>query len=507
MVFVLTPLTSGCANVSEYFHNGFKVGPNYAAPPAPVAREWIDAGDVRKDSGDLSQWWSVFKDPVLNDLVCSAYQQNLSLKAAGFRVLQARAQRSIDIGKLLPQTQTMNGDFTRYGLSSATTNSIANFPGTTRFYSQWDYGFNLSWELDFWGRLRRAIESDTATLDASVDNYDDVLVTLLGDVATYYVNLRTYEQRIQYFHDNVKIQKDTLKIVNAKFKAGVETTQLDVAQAQSTVEKTEAQIPELEIGLRQANNQLCILLGIPPQVLQARLKAAGIPVAPADVAAGIPADLLRRRPDVRKAERQAAAQSAQIGIAAAEFYPHISINGTLQYSANRLPDLFTQPALNGNIGPAFSWNILNYGRIVNNVRLQDAKLQELVATYQNTVLSAAQEVENGLVTYLRAQNRKNSLAASTRHADEAVRIAVKQYNAGTVDLTRVTQLQTTLVELQDTLAQSKGEIATGLIQVYRGLGGGWEIRNSGCTTTEADQPTQRVQLGTPRAVESARVAQ
>ena len=270
------------------------------------------------------------------------------------------------------------------------------------FYNQWNFGFNLNWELDFWGRFRRAIESDTANLDASVEGYDDVLVTLLGDVATNYVQMRTLEGRIQYTRANVELQRQTLTIAEARFKGGT-TSKLDVYQARSTLEQTEAQIPELEISLRQTVVQLCILLGMPPEELRARLGPAPIPTAPVDVAVGIPADLLRRRPDVRRAERLAAAQCAQIGIAEADYYPAFSINGTLGYSAEQFPDLFRPAALNANVGPSFQWNLLNYGRILNNVRLQDARFQELVTTYQQTVLNANQEVENGLVTFLRAQ--------------------------------------------------------------------------------------------------------
>ena len=306
-------------------------------------------------------------------------------------------------------------------LSRESANPLSS--GLKRWYGQWDYGFNLSWELDFWGRLRRAIESDAANLDASVENYDDVLVTLLGDVATNYVTYRTTEQRIKYARENVALQRKTLQIVEGQLKVGI-VGELDVDQARSTLEQTEAGIPELEIAQRQAANQLCILLGIPPQDLQARLGSGSIPTAPPEVAVGIPADLLRRRPDVRRAERQAAAQSAQIGIAEAEFYPHIAINGTIGYSAQNFRNLFQQQALAGNVGPSFTWNILNYGRLVNNVRLQDARFQELVATYQNTVLSAGQDVENGLVTFLRAQQRAKSQAASVADAKKAVDIVV-----------------------------------------------------------------------------------
>jgi NodT family efflux transporter outer membrane factor (OMF) lipoprotein len=492
--------TCGCTSWREYIDNGFKVGPNYQKPPAPVARDWIDANDrrVRTASDNLSEWWKIFDDPVLNSLICDAYRQNLSLRVAGMRVLEARAQLAIDTGNLLPQTQTSTGDFRWNGLSDKTANNVLQFstsPGGVggvtlpifrRWYGQWDLGFNLSWELDFWGRFRRAIESDSASLDASVENYDDVLVTLLGQVATAYAQMRITEQRIKYAQENVKLQGETLAIVEARFKRGT-VTKLDVAQARSTLEQTEATIPELEISLRQFNNQLCVLLGVPPEELRARLGLGPIPTAPVDVAVGIPADLLRRRPDVRRVERQASAQSAEIGVAEAEFYPHIAINGTWEYSAEFFKGLWTPRALNGNIGPTFTWNILNYGRILNSVRLQDAKFLELVANYQNTVLSAAQDVENGLVTFLQAQQRSKFQAASVKDAEEAVDIALAQYKAGTIDFTRVTQLEQNLVTQQDTLAQAQGEIVTGLIQVYKALGGGWQIRETGCDPRPAQK--------------------
>ncbi len=325
-----------------------------------------------------------------------------------------------------------------------------------------------------------------------------MLVTLLGDVATYYLQLRTLEQRIAYANANVELLRQTLRLAEARFKAGT-TGELDVVQARSTLEQTQAQIEELEISLRQANNQLCVLLGIPPEELRAKLGPGGIPTAPAEVAVGIPAQLLRRRPDVRRAERQAAAQSAQIGIAEADFYPRISITGTINYAAGTpqlapvgpLVNLVGRPqGLEGNIGPSFQWDILNYGRIQNNVRQQDARFQELVAAYQNSVLTAAQDVENGLVTFLRAQQRTKLQTASTVDLEKAVRLVLAQYREGTVDLTRVTQVEQSLVLAQDTLAQARGEIGLGLTQVYRALGGGWQIRQTGCKTTEP--PTQGV---------------
>ena len=305
-ISVACAMNSGCTSLRDYVQNGFKVGPNYAEPAASVAPQWIDSNDkrVHKESEDLSQWWTVFKDPVLDSLINESYRQSLTLRQAGFQVLQARAQVGIAIGELFPQTQQANGSYSRIGQSVADANRFSN--GVRRYFGQWDYGFNLSWELDFWGRYRRAVEAADATLDASVENYDAVLVTLLGDVATNYVIIRRVEEQIKLARANVDLQRKTLEIAQARFKGGT-ATELDVDQAQSNLSQTESEIPQFEVQLRQASNQLCILLGIPPLDLQTRLGTGAIPTAPVDVAVGIPADLLRRRPDVVRAERQAAA--------------------------------------------------------------------------------------------------------------------------------------------------------------------------------------------------------
>ncbi len=471
---------SGCTPFSEYIHNGFKVGPNYERPPAPVASDWIDAPDnrLRRGPDDLSQWWKVFHDPVLDNLICSAYHQNLTLRQAGFRVLEARAQLGIAVGSIFPQLQNSTGSYEREAISAQTVNRTAS-GSINRFFGQWNYGFNLAWELDFWGRFRRAIESGNANLDASVEGYDDVLVTLLSDVATAYVQMRTLEKRIAYARKNVVIQRKTYDIANSK--KGVFATGLDVDQALSTLRQTEAAIPELEIALRQTTDQLCILLGIPPEELRTRLGKGDIPAAPPDAVVGIPADLLRRRPDVRQAERLAAAQCAEIGVAESDFYPHISIEGTIDYQAERFKNLFSSKALSGNISPGFQWDILNYGRFLNNVRLQDARFQELVAAYQQTVLTANQETEDGLVSFLKAQERTRLQKEGVDAGDRAVKAIQDLWEGGLLtDYTRVAQLEMTQVVLEDTLAQAEGEIALGLIQVYKALGGGWQIRLTDC---------------------------
>jgi NodT family efflux transporter outer membrane factor (OMF) lipoprotein len=465
---------NGCTPWREYFRNGFKVGPNFCPPEAPVASKWIDSVDsrLRPVASDQPRWWLVFNDPTLNSLIDTAYQQNLTLRQASFRILQARAQLGYAVGYLFPQTQTMTGD--AYRESTSRNSANRNYVGQ-RYFNQLDYGFNLAWEIDFWGRLRRAVESADDNLDAMVKNYDAVLVTLLGDVASTYIQIRILEQQIKFTQANVDLQAKTLVLAEARFEAGG-TSDLDVEQAKTLLAQTKAQVPALEISLRLAHNNLCVLLGMPPEDLNARIGAGEIPVASPDVAAGVPLDLLRRRPDVQQAEYAAAAQSAQIGIAEAEFYPHISINGTLDYSSQNVHTLLSPGSFQSLIGPSYTWNILNYGRILNNVRAQDALFQQLVLAYQQTVLSAAREVENGLITFLKSHQQTEYQSESVEAAKKAVDLALVQYREGRVDFNRVSLLQQNLVQEQNLLAQARGQIATGLVTVYRALGGGWEIR-------------------------------
>jgi NodT family efflux transporter outer membrane factor (OMF) lipoprotein len=475
---------SGCTSFSDYYRNGFKVGPEYTGAKAAIAPQWIDASDirVRSQSADLSRWWSVFNDPVLNDLIEHAYNQNISLKDAGTRILQARAMLAIAKGEVFPQTQDATGSYER--ISTAANQLL---PGNPQFTDQWNFGFNLSWELDFWGRYRRAVLASQAQLDYSVDNYDDVLVSLLGDVATNYVQMRQYQEQIELAKQNVKLQTDILNIIKARFKFG-SVSELDVDQAQSTLSETAAQVPAFEILMRQAEDRLCTLLGIPPMDLHARLGQRQIPTAPTDVVAGIPAQLLERRPDIRRAERTAAAQAQQIGIAQSDLYPHIMITGTLGYTAFNASQLFTSPAFNGSVGPAFTWNLLNYGRIINNVRLQDAIFQQNLLDYRTTVLIANQEAEDGLVNFLKSQEQAKYLTESVVAAAKAYSIVVNQYRVGTVDFNRVDTIEQNLVQQQNLQAQARGQIAIGLIQVYRALGGGWEIRLGQESASRLPQP-------------------
>lgn len=459
-----------------------KVGPDYSPPAVAVMENWLDTGQPVIERGGVDQaWWTVFDDAVLNRLVETAYQQNLTLEAAGVRVLQARAQLGIAVGDLYPQTQQAFGalDYTRQSARAP-----FQQPGTSSSllsYWQAQVGVQAAWELDFWGKFRRAIEAADAGLVASVANWEDVLVSLTGDVADTYVQIRTLEARLAIAHGNVEVQRESLSIAEARFRGGT-TSERDVEQARTVLASTEATIPQFEAAIRQNKNALCVLLGIPPSPLDDLLSgASGIPEAPPQVAVGIPADLLRRRPDVRSAELRAISQSAQIGVAKADLYPAFSLTGNFGFLAsdwNRydLSDIFMAKSRAYSVGPSLQWNILNYGQITNNVRVQDAAFQALLAEYGNTVLRAQQEVEDGLIAFAKSQQRTALLQVAAAAARRSQALAVLQYREGITDFTTVLTAEQNLLEQQDALAVSTGDIPRGLIQTFRALGGGWEIR-------------------------------
>jgi NodT family efflux transporter outer membrane factor (OMF) lipoprotein len=474
--------SSGCTSFPEWVHNGFKVGPNYHKPPAPVANEWIDskASGVNVATQDLRCWWSAFNDPKLNGLIEQAYQQNLTLRSAGLRILGARAERNIAVGNLLPQTQQLSADYTHTQLSANVANPVnrQDFAGNTlgnRFFNDMAVGPNLSWEIDFWGRFRRGIEASSAELDASVENYDDALVLLISEVASTYVQIRVFQQQLRYVADNIVVQTQFVKQAQDRLQGGA-GRKIDQGQMRSNLYDTLALKEQLEVVLRQANNQLCVLLGVPVRDLLPELGDADIPTAPPEAAVGMPADLLRRRPDLRRAERLVAAQSARIGIATADLYPRLSVIGGLGYEAANFSDLFASRSFIGTIGPSLQWNILNYGRLLNGIRVQDALFQAAAVDYQNAVLNAGREVEDGIVLFLRSQSRTRKLAESATEAKIAVDEAVQLSKDVKFDLNTAFVTSNFLVGQQDKLAQSRGDIALGFIQIYKALGGGWEIR-------------------------------
>jgi NodT family efflux transporter outer membrane factor (OMF) lipoprotein len=484
--------TTGCATgLREWAHNRFKVGPNYQRPPAPVSPAYIDA-DNHKIACDPVQdcmWWTVFDDPTLNGLIETAYRQNLDLRVAGTRILEARGQRNIAVGNLFPQSQSAMG---AYAHGQITENLNVPVPNSFNILAT---GFNASWELDFWGRYRRSIESANASWQSSVEQYGETLVMLLSEVATTYVQLRTFEERLDFARHNVTIQAGSLKIAESRFSEGV-ATELDVRQARTSLAQTESAIPPLEAGWRQASNRLCVLLGMPVNQLADQFPPAPIPHAPPQLAVGVPADLLRRRPDVRRAEREVAAQSAQIGIAESDLYPRFSVNGFLGYAADDIERLFNAKSFTAFVVPQFQWNVLNYGRIANNIAVQDVRLEGVALQYQQTVLQAGQEVEDSLIGFIKSQQQAAKLEQSVRDAERSVELVLIQFKGGVVDFNRVYNTQSALVSQQDQLAVSRGQIALNLIQAYKALGGGWRhfFAGRGLPPVSATLPVQPMQI-------------
>lgn len=468
-------LALGCA--------GCMVGPDYRSPTAPAAAKFLEANQptVETKRQEYEAWWRVFHDPVLDRLVEIAYNQNLGLVAAGTRVLQARAELGVAIGDFYPQSQQATSSLIFLKQSHADPTAAAESIGTGFWRAS--LGATIDWELDFWGKFRRAIQSADAAYLASIASYDDTLVTLLGDVATTYIGIRTLETQIAIAEDNIVKQKQALGIAEARFHGGV-ATKLDVYQAQNVLGQTEAAVPQLTAQLKQGMNALRVLLGMAPQPLDSLLRGpAAIPVPPENVAVGIPADLVRRRPDIRAAELAAMSQSAEIGVAEADLYPAFSLLGRFgTVSANighhQLSELFEGRGITFGFGPSFQWNILNYGQITNTVRVQDAKLQELLVDYKNSVLTAQKQVEDGLATFLEGRKQVDDLRRSVAAANAALGLAFLQYRLGTRDFTTVLTAEQNLYTAQNDLAIAEGSVSTGLVAVYRALGGGWQIRDN-----------------------------
>ena len=461
------------------------LGPDFETPESEVEEEWIDIENptLKRTSDEFAEWWKVFNDPILDKLINDAYQQNLTLQIAGIRVLEARAQLGIAKGNLYPQTQQARGGATYNQFSRNSANTLF----TDRNYWDFDAGFDAAWELDFWGRFRRGIESADANLLAEMAAYDDFLISLLSEVANVYVVIRTFEKRIKLAEENVELQKRSLRITEVRFQNGA-TTELDVQQAKTLLRNTQAAIPRLQTGYRQAKHALSTLLGMPPSELITILGGEkSIPIAPTEIAVGVPAELLRRRPDIRRAELEAATQSALIGVAKADLYPSFTLFGSIGLRSSSgtnttrsgndgIDELFDGDSVEFFGGPAFSWNIFNYGRIKNQVRVQDARFQQLIVNYQDTVLRAAREVEDSVIGFLRAKETEVFLNDSVIAAARSVELALLQYRDGVTDYQRVIDTQSSLVDQQDRWTQTRGDISTNLISMYKALGGGWQIR-------------------------------
>jgi len=463
---------------------GCAVGPKYVRPATTIESAWKEEANhyLSTQPAADSTWWTAFNDTTLDGLVASAFQQNLSLQVAGLRILEARARLGVAVGKQYPQVQAAIARATNIGLSDR----AANIPGLNQNFSDFQVGFDAAWELDFWGKYGRGAKAEQANVHATEADYQDAIVALAAEVARTYAAVRTFETLIDLTRENARIQEEGQRIAQARFRHGA-TSELDVSQATTLLESTRATIPQLQSGLEQAENALSTLLGQPPGAVNARLAShSGIPRAPDQVAVSVPAEMLRRRPDIRSIEMSAMAQADQVGVARSELYPSFTLSGLIgtQTTQNAGPitgnatlsDLFGPGTLFYTWGGRVFWPLFNYGRIQNNVRVQDARLQQLLVAYQKSVLDAAREVEDGLAGYLRAREAAVFAQNAATSAQRAVDISLAQYREGAVDYQRVLDAQRSLLQEQNTLASTQSAVATNLIALYKALGGGWETR-------------------------------
>jgi len=462
---------------------GCMLGPDYKTPEAQVASQWPTDQLISARAFDAADayWWKAFNDPTLNALIEAAFRNNPSLQVAGVRVLAARAQLNQSIGNLFPQQQAIGGGVTRYNTTTSSASRTPVSGALSPDYSTDQLLFSASWELDFWGKYRRTIESERASYLGTVASYDDALVTLVADVASSYVNIRTAEERLRVAVRNADIQRESLRVATVQYKFG-ETSELDVRQATTLLGQTEAQIPRLQNTLNQARNGLAVQLGVAPDHVDNFLTGpSDIPSAPAQIAVGIPKDLLRRRPDVRAAGLSAASQSALIGVAKANMYPAFSLSGVFGYTSNNvagnsLGDIFQWQNRVTQVGASFVWPVFNYGRLVNQVRVQDASFEQAILNYQNTVLSAQAEVENGISAYRTEQQALDNLSHAADAARRSTALSMVQYKSGEADYTTVLSTEQAQLSVEDSVASARGNVLLGMIGLYRALGGGWELR-------------------------------
>jgi NodT family efflux transporter outer membrane factor (OMF) lipoprotein len=472
---------------------GCMVGPDYKRPDVPLNFAWSGKGDPRlttQGAADVA-WWRTFGDPALDRLIEIAYHQNLPLQVAGLRILEARAQLGLANAALYPH----EGGFSASGAAVGLSDHAPNSANIDHHFGDFQVGFDAVWEPDFWGKYRRGVRAAHATWGATVADYDDALVSLSADVARTYVAIRTFEVLVDLAQQNVKVQEEGLQVAQSRFSNGA-TSGLDVSQATSLLEGTRASVPVLQSGLKQAENALSTLLGRPTGYVHALVGGTrDIPAPPPRVAVGVPAELLRRRPDIRAAELRAIAQCDQIGVAKSELLPQFNLFGMIGFETSAgggaasnnatLGNLFDPSSLVYNAGAGLLWPILRYPQILNNIRVQDARYQALLVGYVQTVLKAAQEVEDGTTGYLRERDAAASEEKAVAAAQSAVQLSLTQYREGAVDYQRVIDTERVLLDAQNRLTEMRSSAVTSLIALYKALGGGWEVRMADAVVTNA----------------------
>ena len=465
------------------FMAGCAVGPQYHPPRLQAPEKWhspLEGGltSQRPSPRELAQWWTTLGDPILTHLEERAVKGNLDVKKAIYRVREARALRGMEKARLFPYLD-VGASAREYRTSAYQVEKLP--PGTKRRGEEkklYQVGLDSSWELDIFGGIRRSAEAAQAQLEATREGLRDVLVTLSAEVALNYVDVRTYQARLAAARANMEAQERIYQLNLSRYRAGL-IDELAVEQSRYVLENTRSQIPALETALEKAMNRLAVLLGEKPGTLHKELaEAKPIPVPPVKVAVGIPADTLRQRPDVRRAERELAAATARIGVAKAELYPKFNLSGTIGLESVSSGHLWEWVSRTSNFGLHIFWQIFHAGELRQNVKVQTARQKQAFFQYQSTVLHALEEVEDALVAYAKEQQRLESLKKATHAAQRAYGLAWDRYKAGLVDFTSVLDAERALQDYQDRLAESQGRVTSNLVRIYKALGGGWSYMES-----------------------------
>jgi multidrug efflux system outer membrane protein len=454
------------------FWTGCKVGPDYTEPEMVMPDAWYQKATegLAEGKADLQTWWNYLDDPVLNQLIETAGTENLDLKIAAARIRQSRAILGIAAGEYFPKVDG-TGFYSRERVSE--NGLLTPSSGDVDPTNLHRVGVDATWEIDVFGRISRSVESARASYEASMENYRDVLVILDAEVARNYIEVRTLQARIQYALDNIQTQRDTLKLTQDRFDAGL-APELDMQQALLNLANTESTVPTLRAQKTAAVNRLSVLLGQSPgQVAGDLANTSLIPAAPEEVVIGLPAELLRQRPDVRLAERVLAAQTAQVGVATAGLYPVFSLSGTFALEAQNIDDVGDRDSRTWGFGPSFRWNLFDGNRIRSNIQLEEARVEEALIQYEQTVLLALEEVEDAMTAYQEEQIRLEMLQRSVTAAQKSVELVNDLYRNGLTDFQNVLDMQRALSGQQDKLAESEGLVVQNLVLLYKALGGGW----------------------------------
>ena len=454
------------------------VGPDYRPPSVAVAPAWLEAWNTGIDSRsvDLSRWWTEFNDPKLDSLVDRAVQANLDLAVAQARIREARGQLGAAGAEFWPTLDAAASySSIRTSENAFAAGQLAPQGGGSLEQNIYRTGFDSSWEVDIFGGVRRRVEAAQATVDAAVEDRRGVLVTLLGEVAKNYIDVRALQRRLAIAQANLKAQRDLLALTKVRFDAGL-ASDLDVAQAEGQAQTTEAQIPTLESALTTTVYRLDVLLGAPPGLLRSELaEPAMIPALPPRAQVGLPVELLRRRPDIRNAERQLAAATAQVGAATADLYPKFSLTGAFGLQSISASDWLVGRSRFWSIGPTITWPVFDAGKIRANIEIRNAQQEQALRLYEKSVLTGIADVESALVNYSKEQTRYRSLLAAVSANQRAMRIAEDLYTQGLVAFLNVLDAQRSVFASENDLAQSEASLAANLVALYKALGGGWEI--------------------------------